>query len=132
MSWITTLAAQAWAAYEMACSTLLPASPGNGTGITLDGVAALSLARISAHYFRHRMFLDASPLLDHLAAIRPLPCIIVQGRYDMVCPVATAETLSRAWPGSQLVVVPDAGHSAFEPGIRAALVSATERMKRAL
>nr|WP_316976199.1 prolyl aminopeptidase [Shumkonia mesophila] len=122
-------AALAWAAYETACSTLLPA-PAGGVPLALSGAAALSLARLSAHYFRHRLFLAASPLLENLAAIRHLPGIIVQGRYDVVCPIATAEALHRAWPGSELVVVPDAGHSAFEPGIRAALVAATERMKR--
>jgi proline iminopeptidase len=122
-------AARAWAAYETACSTLLP-PPADGAALALNDAAALSLARLSAHYFRHRLFLADSPLLDNLAAIRRLPCVIVQGRYDMVCPIATAEALHRAWPGSELVVVPDAGHSAFEPGVRAALVAATERMKR--
>lgn len=122
-------AARAWAAYETTCSTLLP-MPVEGAALALNDAAALALARLSAHYFRHRLFLADSPLLDNLAAIRPLPCIIVQGRYDMVCPMATAETLHRAWPGSELVVVGDAGHSAFEPGIRAALIAATERMKR--
>jgi proline iminopeptidase len=124
-------AARVWATYETACSTLLP-PPADGAALALNDAAALSLARLSAHYFRHRLFLAESPLLDNLAAIRRLPCVIVQGRYDMVCPIATAETLHRAWPGSELVVVPDAGHSAFEPGVRAALVAATERMKRLL
>ncbi|MBE0533320.1 MAG: prolyl aminopeptidase [Rhodospirillales bacterium] len=124
-------AARAWAAYETACSTLLP-MPADGAALALNDAAALSLARLSAHYFRHRLFLADSPLLDNLAAIRRLPCVIVQGRYDMVCPIATAEALHRAWPGSELAEVPDAGHSAFEPGVRAALVAATERMKRLL
>jgi len=124
-------AARAWAAYETTCSTLLP-MPADGAALALNDAAALALARLSAHYFHHRLFLAGSPLLDNLAAIRPLPCVIVQGRYDMVCPIATAETLHRAWPGSQLVVVPDAGHSAFEPGIRAALMAATERLWRLL
>jgi len=122
-------AARAWAAYETACSTLLPAPAGGSAAPVLGDAQALSLARLSAHYFRHRLFLADSPLLDRVTAIRHLPCVIVQGRYDVVCPIATAEALHRAWPGSALEVVPDAGHSAFEPGIRAALVAATERMK---
>jgi len=121
-------AARAWAAYETACSTLLPA-PADGVALAPNDAATLSLARLSAHYFHHRLFLANSPLLENVAAIRHLPGVIVQGRYDVVCPIATAEALHRAWPGSELVVVPDAGHSAFEPGIRAALVAATQRMK---
>ncbi|MGA2089085.1 MAG: alpha/beta hydrolase, partial [Stellaceae bacterium] len=64
--------------------------------------------------------------------IRALPGIIVQGRYDMVCPIASADALHHAWPEAHYVIVPDAGHSAMEPGIRAELVAATERMKRKL
>lgn len=120
-------AARAWAAYETACSALLPSTASTlGPGL-MDDDAALALARISAHYFGHRMFLAERPILDGLDALRTLPCAIVHGRYDMVCPIATSEALHRAWPGSAFVVVPDAGHSAFEPGIRAALVAATRR-----
>ena len=56
--------------------------------------------------------------------------MIVQGRYDVICPIATADELARAWPEAEYIVVSDAGHSAMEPGIRAQLVGATERMKR--
>lgn len=62
--------------------------------------------------------------------MRDVPAVIVQGRYDIVCPIVTADTLARAWPEARYVVVPDAGHSAMEPGIRAALVAATEDFKR--
>jgi proline iminopeptidase len=58
-----------------------------------------------------------------------LPATIVQGRYDMVCPIVGADELARAWPEAHYVIVPDAGHSAMEPGIRAALVAATEKYK---
>ena len=68
-------------------------------------------------------------LLDDLHRIRHLPATIVQGRYDMVCPPVTADLLARAWPEAEYVVVPDAGHSAMESGIRAALVTATERYR---
>lgn len=114
-------AARSWAAYETACSTLLPPT------FTMSADGALSLARITAHYFHHRMFLTETPILENLGAVRHLPCAIIQGRYDMVCPIATAEALHNAWPDSEWTVVPDAGHSAFEPGIRAALVQATNR-----
>ena len=65
-------------------------------------------------------------LLRDLDRVRHLPATIVQGRYDMICPIVTADELARAWPEAQYVIVPDAGHSALDPGIRAALVRATE------
>ena len=74
--------------------------------------------------------MDDDVLLRNLDRIRHLPGIIVQGRYDMVCPIRTADELHRAWPEAEYVIIPDAGHSAMEPGIRAALVRATERLKQ--
>src|SRR3546814_7750407 len=71
----------------------------------------------------------SSDLLDGLNRIRHLPAVIVQGRYDMICPTVTADELARAWPEARYEIVPDAGHSALEPGIRAALVEATEGMR---
>ncbi len=71
-------------------------------------------------------------MIARIGRIRALPGIIVQGRYDMVCPIASADELHRAWPEAHYAIVPDAGHSAMEPGIRAELVAATERMKRRL
>jgi len=121
-------AARAWSAYEAACSTLLP-NADNIAAVNDDRVA-LALARIEAHYFVNRIFLPPNALLDNLARVRHLPAVVVHGRYDMVCPIATADRLVGAWQGSEFVVVPDAGHSAMEPGIRAALVGATERFKR--
>src|SRR3546814_4629968 len=88
--------------------------------------AALAIARIEAHYFANGMFLRENQLLDGLNRIRHLPAVIVQGRYDMICPTVTADELARAWPEARYEIVPDAGHSALEPGIRAALVEATE------
>jgi proline iminopeptidase len=121
-------AARAWSGYEAACSTLLP-NADNVAAVNDDRVA-LALARIEAHYFVNRIFLPPGSLMDNLGRIAHLPAIIVHGRYDMVCPIATGEMLARAWPGSEFVVVPDAGHSAMEPGIRAALVGGMERFKR--
>jgi proline iminopeptidase len=68
-------------------------------------------------------------LLDNIAPLRSIPGVIVQGRYDVVCPPCSAQDLARAWPEADYQIVPDAGHSAMEPGIRRALVAATERFK---
>jgi proline iminopeptidase len=122
-------AARRWSAYEGACSTLLP-SPSAASHFGEDRVA-LGLARIEAHYFANRGFLPPGGLLGGVDRIRHLPCTIVQGRYDMVCPIETADALHRTWPEAEYIVVPDAGHSAWEPGICAQLVAAMERLKPA-
>jgi proline iminopeptidase len=119
-------AARAWSRYEGACSTLLP---NLDSASFSDDRVALGLARMEAHYFVHRIFLPEGDLLARVPKLRRHPATIVQGRYDMVCPIMTADTLARAWPEARYVVVPDAGHSALEPGIRAALVAACERFK---
>ncbi|MHB8800093.1 MAG: prolyl aminopeptidase [Thermoanaerobaculia bacterium] len=96
-----------------------------------DVPAEIALARIEAHYFVNGAFLsDDEQLLRDVARVRHLPCVIVQGRYDMVCPAVSAWDLHNAWPGSRLVIVPAAGHSADEPGIVSALVDATEEWKK--
>jgi proline iminopeptidase len=120
-------AARAWSTYEGACSTLLP-SPDTVAYFAGDTVA-LGLARIEAHYFTHDIFLPENSLLENVGRIRHLPCTIVQGRYDAVCPIVTADDLHKAWPEAEYIVVPAAGHSAWEPGISAELVKATERFK---
>ena len=121
-------AGRAWSSYEGACSTLLP-SPDTVAAFGDDRMA-LGLARIEAHYMRHALFLGEGELLLNIDRLRHLPGIIVQGRYDIVCPIWSADDLHRAWPEAQYIVVPDAGHSAMEPGTRAQLMAATERMKR--
>ncbi len=120
-------AARAWSTYEGACSTLLP-SPETVAYFAGD-VVALGLARIEAHYFSHDIFMPENALLANAARIRHLPCTIVQGRYDAVCPIVTADELHCAWPEAEYIVVSEAGHSAWEPGICAELVRATERFK---
>ncbi len=124
-------AAVAWCAYENACSRLIPAGrngrPDSGNGHYYAG--ALAMARIEAHFMVHRGFLAPDQLIDGLGVLAKHPAVIVQGRYDMVCPIATADRLARAWAGAQYRVVADAGHSSMEPGIRAALVKATEDFK---
>jgi proline iminopeptidase len=121
-------AARAWSTYEGACSTLLP-SPDTVAAFGEDRMA-LGLARIEAHYFRNNVVAPKDDLVRRIDAIRRLPAIIVQGRYDMVCPIASADELARAWPEAEYVIVPDAGHSAMEPGIRARLIAATEKLRR--
>jgi len=123
-------AARAWSTYEGVCSTLLP-SPDTVAAFGEDRMA-LGLARIEAHYFRRNVIGPKHDLIARIGRIRSLPGVIVQGRYDMVCPIASADALHQAWPEAHYAIVPDAGHSAMEPGIRAELVAATERMKRRL
>ena len=120
-------AARAWSIYEGTCCTLLP-SPETVQTFGQD-VLALGLARMEAHYFSNDIFLPESSILANIGRIRHIPAMIVQGRYDLVCPIATADELARAWPEAEYVIVPDAGHSAMEPGIRAALVAATEKFR---
>jgi proline iminopeptidase len=122
-------AARAWSTYEGSCSTLLP-SPETVAYFASD-VVALGLARIEAHYFMNNIFLPENSLLDNVSRIRGIPGVIVQGRYDAVCPIVSADDLHRAWPEAEYHVVPDAGHSAWETGIRAALVRACEQFKHA-
>ena len=116
-------AAKVWNGYESQCSTLMH------EGRAASGRGALAPARIEAHYFLNRMFLGDGHVVESLSALRAIPAVIVQGRYDMICPIATADELYRAWPEADYVIVPDAGHSALEPGIRSALVAATESFK---
>ena len=120
-------AARCWSVYEGSCSTLLP-NPALVADFASDRVA-LGLARIEAHYFCHDIFLPENFLIENAPRLKPLPGIIVQGRYDAVCPPVSADDLHRAWPEAEYIVVPDAGHSAFEPGIRSRLVGATEGLK---
>ncbi len=120
-------AARAWSTYEAACSTLHP-NPELVAEFRRDTVA-LGLARIEAHYFVNDIFLPSGSLLAEIDKLREIPGVIVQGRYDMVCPISTADELHGAWPQAEYCIVPDAGHSALEPGIRAALVAAMERLK---
>jgi proline iminopeptidase len=118
-------AALAWDRYETSCSTLLPKPATRSEGDS----GALAIARIEAHYFAHDSFLAPNQILDGMARIRHLPCTIVQGRYDIICPAVSADALARAWPGAECIVVPDAGHSVREPGTMRELVAAVRRMQ---
>jgi proline iminopeptidase len=120
------VAARAWSIWEGATSHLLESQ----TTVARFGADefALALARIESHYFVNGGFLDApDQILRDVGRIRHIPAVIVQGRYDVVCPMISAWELHRAWPEADFRVVPDAGHSAFEPGITHELISATDR-----
>ena len=118
-------AARAWSRYEGRRVFLLPQPEEPGSD-ALD----LGVGRLEAHYMAQHGFLEEDQLLDRLGRIAHLPAVIVQGRYDVICPPLSAHRLHQAWPGSRLRMVADAGHGALEPGIAAALVGATERFKR--
>jgi proline iminopeptidase len=122
--------AKAWSIWEGRTATLTP-----NTGVIdffSDPHVALSLARIEAHYFVNNIFLADNQILRDAHRLAGIPGIIVQGRYDMCCPMESAWDLSRAWPQALFEVIPAAGHSASEPGIIDALVRATISMHRQL
>ena len=123
-------AARCWSVYEGSCSTLLP-NPALVADFASDRVA-LGLARIEAHYFVNDIFLPENFLLEHAQRLKSVPGVIVQGRYDIVCPAVSADDLHAAWPEADYTIVADAGHSAFEPGIRSRLIAATEGFKSRL
>jgi proline iminopeptidase len=122
-------AARAWSVWEAATSFLHT----NDDNVSRWGEEdfAVAVARIECHYFVNKGFLEREDeLLRGVRRIRHIPAVIVQGRYDVVCPMMTAWDLHRAWPEADFRVVPDAGHSALEPGITHELVSATDRLAR--
>ena len=109
-------AANAWNTYEAQCSVLIPK---NAEPFVSSSVA---LARLEAHYFINEMFLRDKPILDNLHILTNIPAIIVQGRYDIICPTRTAFQLTEEWQNSKLKIIPNAGHSAAEPSIQSALI----------
>ncbi|HVV68603.1 MAG TPA: prolyl aminopeptidase [Gammaproteobacteria bacterium] len=118
-------AAKAWSVWEANISTLFFNK--NLVDTYGDPEFSLAIARIENHYFMHHLFLEANQLLRDVDKIRHIPGVIIHGRYDMCCPVTNAWELHRAWPEAELFIVPDAGHSAGEPGIALQLVKATDR-----
>ncbi|WP_458072475.1 prolyl aminopeptidase [Rhodanobacter sp. BL-MT-08] len=126
---IRVAAARAWSVWEGATSYLWQ----DRTHIASSGQDefALAFARIECHYFVNGGFLEHDDqLLRNVERIRHIPAVIVQGRYDVVCPMRSAWDLHRAWPEADLKIVQDAGHSAFEPGIMHELLEATDRFGR--
>lgn len=123
---VRSQAARAWSVWEASTSKLLP-----DAGLQQrfgQSYFADAFARIECHYFVNQGFFEAEDqLLRNCQRIRHLPTVIVQGRYDVVCPMVSAWDLYQAFPEAELIVVPDAGHSMTEPGIRSALIEATDR-----
>lgn len=132
---INQAAAIRWNAFEGAILRLKPAENKSDepTKTAIEATAASQIevarARVQIHYIRNHCFVDGDALLKASATLSHIPTVIVQGRYDMVCPPQTAWLLAHSMPHAEFVMVPDAGHSAMEPGITAALVAATEKFK---
>jgi len=125
---VRVAAAKAWSLWEGGTSYLLQ----NADYLAATGADdfALSFARIECHYFVHRGFFNRDDqLLNSVDRLRKIPAVIVQGRYDVVCPMRSAWDLHRAWPEADLRIVADSGHSAFEPGVTHELISATDRFR---
>lgn len=121
-------AARAWSIWEGATSKLY--FDEGSVAKFGEEQFSLAFARIESHYFVNRAFLEEDQLLRDVDKLRPIPGVIVQGRYDMVCPMTSAWDLHRAWPEAQLEIVPDAGHSITEPGIVDRLITATDAFAR--
>ena len=121
-------AARAWARWEARLSFMYE----NASYVSSfdEDAQALAFARIESHYFVNGGFFECEDqLLRDVGRIRKIPAVIVHGQYDVVCPVQSAYDLHRVWPEAVLRVVPDAGHSAFEPGITHELIEATDRFR---
>ncbi|MFE0749490.1 prolyl aminopeptidase [Gordonia sp. NPDC058843] len=125
-------AARAWTGWEQATSYLLPRPDEDEADSSEDDRDRfdLAFASIENHYFVNHGFLRDGQLLDEIDAIASIPGVIVQGRYDVVCPARSAWDLHRAWPAADLHIVADAGHASYEPGIRHHLIEATDRFAR--
>lgn len=121
-------AAQAWSRWESSVSKLIPDEKFIGEFVADD--IALALARLECHYCRNGLFLPSdNHILENAGELKDLPCRIIHGRYDVVCPPQSAWDLHKALPGSEIRFVADAGHSATEPGMVHELVQATQDFK---
>ncbi|SEN14766.1 prolyl aminopeptidase [Nitrosomonas marina] len=123
-------AARSWSIYEGSCSTLLPSL--ETVNYFAQDTVALGLARMETHYFSHDIFLPDNALLENVHKLHEIPATIVQGRYDAVCPIISANDLHEKWPQAEYRIIDNAGHSVWEPGILSALIETTERFKQIL
>ena len=121
-------AAKAWSQWEAATSRLIVSETAIDDFEQPD--YALSFARIECHYFMNKAFFPTDNyLLENISKIKHIPGVIVQGRYDVVCPTRSAWDLHKAWPEAEIHIIANAGHAASETGIRSALIEATEAFK---
>jgi proline iminopeptidase len=123
---IQRAAAREWTRWEMATSRLFPDPEYLEKAEDLD--FAVAFARIECHYFINAIFVEEAYILNHVAKIANIPTVIVQGRYDVVCPAKSAWELHKALPNSNLIIVPDAGHSMGEVSIARELVITTDKI----
>ncbi len=121
-------AARIWCWYEGSCCSLLPTQ--EVVNYLTEDHVAFCMARMETHYFMNDCFLPEGGLLAHIDKIRHIPTIIAHGRYDIVCPIKSADDLARAFPEAEYIIVPDAGHASSDPSLMVELVRATERMKK--
>lgn len=121
-------AARIWVGYETACSSFQPAP--DTMWADRDDPGALAMARLETHYFRNCLFEPEDSLLRGIDRIRHIPAAIVQGRYDIVCPIITADRLHEEWPEADYMILPDAGHASMEPAMLAALMEAAQTFER--
>lgn len=122
-------AARCWVRYSASCS-LLRHDPEGVEEQAADDTTALGMGRLDAWYFKNRLFLEEDQLIQGIGAINHLPCRIVQGGHDMIATPNSAFRLHKAWPGSVLTMIQDAGHAPSEPGLISALIESTEQFKR--
>ena len=94
--------------------------------------ALIKSAQIEAHYYQNNFFLEPSHIMKNITKLVKIPGIIIHGRYDMCCTFDNAYSLHKAWPSSQLKIVPNAGHSVLEPGYLDVLIEATNNMAKLL
>ncbi len=122
--------AKAWSLWEGRTASLTP----RADIVAFFGLdrTALALARIECHYFQHNAFLAPDQILNDAHRLAPIPGIIIHGRYDLICPLRNAWDLHKAWPGSRLEIVAQAGHAASEPDTSAALVDAADQFARTM
>lgn len=120
------MAARHWSVWEGSTCHMIPDN--SHIEDSAEDEFALAFARIENHYFMNNGFFENENwILDNIDTIRHIPTVIIQGRYDVVCPMTTACDLHQVFPESELIIVPEAGHSAFEPHIMAELVKATDK-----
>lgn len=120
-------AAISWSVYESSCASLIP----NYEIVTTDDqkAHAIAISKIECHYFHTQLIKAKNSLLHQVDKFRHIPSVIIQGRYDMVCPIMSAHRLHQVWPEADYIIVPDGGHSALDPAIRSRLVEAAENFK---